>query len=106
MSSINDAIIQAKDRYLQAKRRQQLQDNRDKEAQRKLDTRRKIIIGAIFAEIFPYVRQFQPRRTQAENTIEFAPLRELLVMIAEDKDYIAQLQERVRIKLSSENPQQ
>jgi len=94
MSSINAQIAQAKEKAAQVERQRKLQQNREKEQQRKIDTRRNIIIGKMVADYFPAVLEFKPRRTIAENISEFAPFAAFLSILADDKIYIALLKEK------------
>lgn len=95
MSSI-DEIIAAKEKATQIKRQKRLQDNREKEQQRKIITRRNIIVGGIISKYFPDIVRFQPKRTQALTNIEFAEFEMFVSLLAEDKDYVSHIQEKVR----------
>ena len=89
MSNINKEIMQQK--FDQLNHQRQLQINRDMNKQRKTDTRRKIIIGGIIIKYFPELLDYQPRRTEAENYIEFERLETFVSILANDKCYIEQL---------------
>lgn len=82
-----------------------MQDNKEKEEKRQTDTRRNIIIGSIVSKYFPEVLDIQPRRTSAENNIEFAEFEDFVSMLAENKDYNEQLKKRTKQKNEMANSQ-
>ena len=88
--SIEERIVRSREKTKQLEAEKKVRDKREQEAQRKLDTRRHTIIGKVFSQHFPAVSQFQPRRTEAENEMEFALLDAVLNLIAKDKDYVSQ----------------
>lgn len=79
----------------QAKRREQLKEQREKVAQRKRDTARYIIIGRLVAKIFPEVSQFNLQRTRTANEVEFMPLEIFLTRLSADTKYVAKLKTEV-----------
>ena len=91
-------IADANERAELLKRQRRLQLNREKEQQRKIDTRLKIIIGSIVVQYLPGVTCFQPKLSQSENAAEFAELGGFVSKIANDLKYAALFQEIVRQK--------
>jgi hypothetical protein len=61
---------------------------REKEKARKLDTRRKIVVGGIFLKYFPEFQSLEPKRTNEENEAEYAPLANFLSRLAKDKNLV------------------
>ena len=91
----DNILLQSQQRVQQQKNQKQLQDNREKEQQRKLDTRRKMIIGSIIYRCFPEVKKLQPKRTAAADKVEFAELEEFFTAVASDDKYIELLKEKL-----------
>ena len=74
----------------QAKRRKQADEQRKKVAQRKINTRRNIILGEILSDVLPRACQFQLQRTKAANDIEFAPIKNFLRKIMANEYLVVQ----------------
>ena len=94
MSSLNEKLLQARERVAQLEQQKRLRDNREKKKQAELNTRRQIIIGKMVSDHFPEVLQLQPRRTTEENLIEFAPVAKILSILVNDKQYVEHLKEK------------
>ena len=47
------------------------------------ELRRYIIIGEIVMEAFPKFSKFEPKETEIENDIEFAPIKELMSILSD-----------------------
>lgn len=86
MANISDRIKEAQERVAQAQRRRVLQENRAKEQRRKIDTRRKIIVGGIVIKYLPWVLNLQPQMNEAENNKEFAELKRILSELSDVND--------------------
>ena len=86
MSAIDEIISSSKKRAEQARQDKRLQDRLDREQKRKADARRHYIIGELVTKHFPEVLRFEPRRTKAENAVEFAPLEVLLSALTANKE--------------------
>ena len=54
-----------------------------------VDIRRQIIVGELVCRHFPDLLQCQPRGSEAENQVEFAPLESLLKIIAGERGQFA-----------------
>ena len=96
-----DFSATAKLEYLERQKR--LQKNREKKKQEALNIRRQIYIGKVIVELFPKTSEFQPRRTEAENTVEFEELINFVTLLAADKEYISKLIEKAKQKMLIEN---
>lgn len=75
------AIVQRK--VEQIERRQLLRENRCKEAESKIEFRRKILIGEMFIKHFPIASQFTPGRSSDEDRQIFKPLDDYMEALAE-----------------------
>lgn len=93
MSTLEN-IIKEMERVEQLKRQKKAKDIRENNRTKKIDTRRLIIIGGFVLKYFPEVINFQPRRTNAENSIEFMALENALKLLSADKQYLDQLKEK------------
>lgn len=71
-------------------------EKRQGKQERKIDDRRKIIIGGLVSKYFPEVLQFNPQGSNADNNIEFAPLANFLYALANDKQLVEQIKEKAR----------
>lgn len=60
-----------------------LRENQNKEAESKIELRRKILIGEMFIKHFPIALQFTPGRTSDENKQIFKPLDDYMEALAE-----------------------
>ena len=94
VSNIDELINQSQDRVEQLKRRKILQDNKEKEKQDAINTRRYILIGKLICKYFPEVLKLQPRLTKAENNIEFKLLEVFISILADDKEYIGRIKQQ------------
>ena len=75
----------------QEKRRKRAEANREKVAQRKVETRRHFIVGEMISDVFPDVNQFQPQRTRASNADEFTRLKNFFSILFSDTAFIEKL---------------
>lgn len=101
MSEDNNYIEDSRNRTEQLKRQRRLQKNREMTHQKKIDTRRKIIVGGIVIKYFPIILDIMPQLNEAANAIEFAKLEMAISMLANDEDYLARLLEKVKHYTSS-----
>jgi hypothetical protein len=85
MSTLDERIKRETEKLEQLKRQKKAQENREKQKSRAIDTRRKIVAGAIVLDIFPQFQALQPKKNNAENYIEFEPLANFLKEIASKK---------------------
>jgi hypothetical protein len=92
MTTLDDQIVKAVERVEQLNRRKKLQKQQEQKALAKKEKLRNAICGEIYSSIFPEdVARFQPRRSKAENEIEFAPFKKFLTALAGDPDYVTLL---------------
>ncbi|MCL2108681.1 MAG: hypothetical protein FWH20_04970 [Oscillospiraceae bacterium] len=85
MLTLDERIKRDTEKLEQLKRQKRAQIQREKQKARAVDTRRKIIAGAILLDIFPQFTELQPKKNNAENYIEFAPLVDFLTCLADKK---------------------
>lgn len=105
MPTLDERIALEREKLEQLQRRKRAQGQHEKECRRKDNERRKYIIGAMISQYFPEVENFQPRRTNAENDVEFAPLANFLSQLAADREYVTQLKERAAQQTLPDNRQ-
>lgn len=75
------AIVQKK--LEQHEHQQLLRKNHDKEAESKIELRRKILIGEMFIKHFPIALQFIPGKSSYEDNQIFKPLDDYMEILAE-----------------------
>lgn len=76
-----NAMVQRK--VEQYEHQQLLRENRNREAESKIELRRKILIGEMFIKHFPIALQFTPGRSSDENKQIFKPLDDYMEALAE-----------------------
>ena len=95
MTSSSDRIAEARERAEQIKRRRIRDNNRENDRQRKIATRRHIIVGEIVAKYFPDVCKLEPKLNSKATNAEFARLEKFVSAIANDPKYAALFQKAV-----------
>lgn len=105
---INDKnmFADARERANQEEHRRIRDMNRENDRQRKIATRRQIIIGGIVIKYFPTVINLQPQLKRADTDIAFAGLDEFVSTVAADPQYAALFQELVNEKSAGGNRQE
>ena len=101
----NNFFVEAQDRAAQEERRRTRDKNRENDRQRKIATRRLIVVGGIVAKYFPGVTGLQPQLRQVDTNIEFAGLEAFLSRVADDAKYVALFQELIGERASGEGLQ-
>lgn len=76
-----NAMVQRKVEHYE--HQQLLRENRSKEAESKIELRRKILVGEMFIKHFPIALQFTPGRSSDENNQIFKPLDDYMEALAE-----------------------
>lgn len=66
----------------QYKRREKIKENQSREEQKKLNFRRKVIVGEMFIRYFPIALQFAPGNSIDEDKQNFEPLEKFMEMVA------------------------
>ena len=97
MLTLAEQLAKEKESLVQLQRRQMAKEQREQKQKSKLDSRRRFIIGELIEKKFPELLNYQPRRTQAENKVEFAPLELFLDLLAADDEYLARLKAKTNI---------
>lgn len=67
----------------QYEHQQLLQKNRNKEAESKIELRRKILVGEMFIKHFPFALEFTPGKSSDEDNQIFEPLDDFMKSLAE-----------------------
>lgn len=98
-TTLNEKIVKAKDKVAKLEHQRRVEKRREREAERKKNSRRQYIIGELVAKYFPEVQRFEPG-TKAENAVEFKPLEIFLSLLAANQEFITQLKEKVKRDLS------
>ena len=93
--NIDERIAKSQERTAQLKRQKKEQEIRERKQQEAINTRRKIIVGGIVEKYFPYVLELQPRRTDAENEIEFAPMEKILSVLVADNFHFTPIRKQL-----------
>lgn len=81
--TVEERIDMTRRKVEQYEHQQLLRENRNREAESKIELRRKILIGEIFIKHFPIALQFTPGRTSDENKQIFKPLDNYMEALAE-----------------------
>lgn len=81
--TVEERIAKAQKKVEQYEHKQLLRENQNKEAESKIELRRKILIGEMFIKHFPIALQFIPGRTSDENNQIFKPLDDYMEALAE-----------------------
>lgn len=95
----------AQERAAQEERRRIRDENRENDRQRKITTRRQIIIGGIVTKYFPTAINLHPKLKRADTDVEFAGLDEFFSRIASDPQLSILFQELISQDGSDENRQ-
>jgi len=90
-SNIDERIAKEREKLEQLKRQKRAQEAREKKRKDAINKDRWMKIGIIFETKFQAVSQLTPRRTKAENDIEFAPLTEFISILAGDMGIVNKL---------------
>lgn len=100
MSAINEEITKAQDKLKQLKRQKRLEDNSQKKKQSEENTLRNILIGELVTAYFPEASQLNPHGSRAEVKAKFAILEACISLLAQDSEYMEQLKETAKKKIS------
>ena len=84
MSDFKKQLEEEYESLQKEKRREQERMCRESKKKQAIDTRRHIILGKLVAQYFPGVLRFQPKLTETENSVEFAPFEEFLARFASE----------------------
>jgi hypothetical protein len=72
-AKLQTEIEKEKEKLRQAENRLQQLESREKTKERNKGRQRHAIVGGIAVKYFPHLEKLQPKRTKAEEYIEFAP---------------------------------
>ena len=84
----SDRLHKIRERKAQLEKQEKAIINREKEKARKIETRRKIIIGGIVEKYLPLFGILEPKRTKEENEIEFALVANFFEKLVRDKNMV------------------
>ncbi|MCL2638918.1 MAG: hypothetical protein FWD48_11195 [Oscillospiraceae bacterium] len=96
--SLDERIKRDTQKLEQLKAQKRAQEAREKQKERAVDTRLKIIAGGTFLAHFPQFKTLKPQKTNAENLKEFEPLADFFACLAEKKPWVSQLEAEARQK--------
>ena len=88
MFSANEHLKKSLLRIEQHKNQKALQQRREKEARRKMDIRRYIIIGELVCKYFPEMLKCQPQKKKSDNAKKFADFEDTLRLLASNKSLL------------------
>ena len=91
MLSINEQLKKSVHRIEQLKNQKKSQERQEQAVKRKMDTRRKIIIGGLVCKYFPDIMKYQPQRSNADTTEEFAAFENILRILVVNVDLLTEL---------------
>jgi len=106
LDKINKRLEERQKETQQLENRKRVLESQQKAAQRKVENARKYRVGGIFLEYFPEFKQLEPKRTNALDYIEFAPLANFLSCLAAKADWVAQLKEESEVKTQTQLTEQ
>lgn len=72
----------------QRKNREMMKAQRERDAKRKIDTHRNILIGDLVCQYFPDVMQIQPRNSKVGNKAAFAEFENALRWLSEHTEFL------------------
>jgi hypothetical protein len=98
MASFDERIEQQQKKLEQLKRQKKAKQQREAQKSRAIDTRRKIIAGAIVLDIFPKFATLQPKRNNEENNTEFEFFANFFKCLVDKKDWVAQLEREAQAR--------
>ena len=78
----------------QLKNRKKMQERREQEAKRKVDTHRNIIIGELVCKYFPDVMEYQPQKSKSANTEVFKSFESVLKVLVSDMELLAHIKSK------------
>jgi len=81
----SERLHKIKERKAQLEKQEKAIINREKEKARKIETRRKIIVGGMFLKYFPEFETLTPQKNNTDNDVAFAPLAKFLTWLVRDK---------------------
>jgi hypothetical protein len=96
MDKLTADIAKTAEKLDQLKRQKRDKETRERKKQDKLETRKKILIGATVLPYFPQLHRFKPQKNNAENNVEYAELAAFCSALAADKQTMARLEEEAR----------
>jgi len=93
MIDVNEYLRTSIANVEQLKRRRRAEKLREQKRQESIDNSRKFIIGGIVTDLAPQVLRFRPKRSRANNDLEFELIKQLLSELFSDLGFDAKLKE-------------
>lgn len=93
MINVNEHLNTSITRIEQIKNQAKSKARREREAQRKIDTRRNIIIGELVCKYFPNMKRYYPKGNDADIAKEFLFFESILSILAGNTALITELKE-------------
>lgn len=93
MSIIDEMISKNLMEIKQLERRKMMRDRQEKIAREKLAQRRIFLVGTYFLNAFPEFLSLQPKKSDEENQIEFAPLLRFLQTLSHSHNHLDSVEE-------------
>jgi len=94
-----ERLAQALKKEEQAKHRNILHENQEKEAKRKADARRKYIVADLFCKHFPIALEITPGKSVEEDKLNFKPLDDFMEALAKCLECYQKLEDSQAEKL-------
>lgn len=91
MLRVNEQLRKTALRVEQLKNQNNLKKRRKREAERKIEIRRYIIIGEIICKYFPEMKDYRPQQNSSDNAKEFADFESLLRLLANNQEMLTRL---------------
>lgn len=90
--TIEERTARAQKKLEQYERQQSLLENRNKEAESRIELRRKILIGEMFIKHFPIALKFTPGKSSDENRQIFGLLDDYMEILAECQQFYQKME--------------
>lgn len=91
--TIKEKLATAQKKVEQYEHQKILQENRSKEADAKIELRRKILIGEMFIKHFPIALEFTPGKSSDDNNQIFEPLNDFIESLAKCQESFQRMED-------------
>jgi len=92
-TSFEERLTQAVKREEQLKQQKILDENRERDAKKKLDSRRLFMIGELFCKHFPIAQEIVPGRSIEEDRLNFEHLDHFMEALAKCQEYYQEMED-------------
>ena len=104
-TSVEERLAQVKEKDEQRKQRNILAENQAREAKKKSDNRRLLIVGELFCKHFPIAQEITPGRSAEEDHLNFEYLDQFMEVLAKCQQCYQKLEDAL-IENDNNNTQQ